>query len=696
MVFLNPAVLIGMLAAAIPVLIHLLNLKRLKKIEFSTLAFLKELQKSKIRKIKLKQWLLLFLRVAIIALLVMAFARPTVKSVSFGSSAAKTSAVFVIDNSFSMSVIDEHGAFFNQAKSITNKLIDNLQDGDEISVVFTSLNQNEKMKFSTDFSSAKKQLEITELSDATIQLVPVLKNVLNKLENSNNFNKEIYFLSDFQRVNYFTKPEEQTHKFENLTGTRFYKIAFSPRNVSNLTITNFNVNNQIFELNKPVEFTVTVKNNSGKNVNNATVTLFINGKRRAHAGIKLNAGETKSYILTTTLKEQGLLEISAELDDDDILNDNKMYLGIYVPEKINVLLVTDKTDEIKFIDLALAPQIAQAVSLTKIKTTGLASVNFRNYDVVFLTEIPLSNYGLLSEYLTDGGSVILMPNSNSNLNEIQRFCKNLNLPVPEELTEQPDDPVIFDKIDLNHPVFTNLFRKDFKPKLDSPLIYKYIKIIPGGRGKSIIKLIDNSAFLSEFNLGKGKLMFFGVAPVLKWSDFPLKGIFAPLMNKLIYYLAAGNQKINTVKAGESIELNLRKIKIPQIKIVKPGTEEFVDLDLKKTQRYFNYGKTGKTGIYKFYSGDKLIDFYAVNFDPNESDLTVLNEDEFDSVMSGLGFDGKIIKLKPTDDFKNIIYQSRFGTELWRYFLIIALVLALLEMFISKSAKKDMQTIGKNN
>ncbi|HXG39208.1 MAG TPA: BatA domain-containing protein, partial [Bacteroidota bacterium] len=79
MTFLNPLVLLGLLAAAIPILLHLFNLRKLRTIEFSTLTFLKELQKSKIRRIKIRQWLLLLLRTLLVILLVMAFARPTVR-----------------------------------------------------------------------------------------------------------------------------------------------------------------------------------------------------------------------------------------------------------------------------------------------------------------------------------------------------------------------------------------------------------------------------------------------------------------------------------------------------------------------------------------------------------------------------------------------------------------------------------------
>jgi len=113
MTFLNPAILIGLAAASIPVIIHLLNLRKLKKIEFSTLIFLKELQKNKIRRVKLKQWLLLALRVIIILLIVSAFARPTLEGVSIGgtTSAAKTTALFILDDTFSMSVVDQSGSY---------------------------------------------------------------------------------------------------------------------------------------------------------------------------------------------------------------------------------------------------------------------------------------------------------------------------------------------------------------------------------------------------------------------------------------------------------------------------------------------------------------------------------------------------------------------------------------------------------
>src|SRR3972149_6434833 len=108
MTFLNPFILFGLAAAAIPILIHLLNKRKLRTIEFSTLSFLKELQKNTMRKITLRQWLLLLLRTLIIIFLVLAFSRPALKG-NFGTigSHAKTTLVIVLDNTASMDLQNE-------------------------------------------------------------------------------------------------------------------------------------------------------------------------------------------------------------------------------------------------------------------------------------------------------------------------------------------------------------------------------------------------------------------------------------------------------------------------------------------------------------------------------------------------------------------------------------------------------------
>lgn len=202
MIFLNPVVLFGLLAASIPVLIHLLNLKKLKKIEFSTLTFLKELQKNKIRKLKLKQWLLLALRVLIILFLVTAFARPTLKGLALGgtTSAAKTTAVFILDNTFSMSAVDANGSFFNRAKQTIINLLKNLQEGDEAALVLVSDKGNEEVKPTLDLDEFLKQVKNADISYSSGTINHSLIRASEILGNSKTLTKRFIFYQIFKRA----------------------------------------------------------------------------------------------------------------------------------------------------------------------------------------------------------------------------------------------------------------------------------------------------------------------------------------------------------------------------------------------------------------------------------------------------------------------------------------------------------------
>src|SRR5712664_2922794 len=133
MVFLNPLVLLGLAAAAIPVILHLLNLRKLRTIEFSTLTFLKELQQTKIRRLKLRQLLLLIIRTLLVMLIVLAFARPALRGSFLGGlgSQAHSTIVLIFDDSFSMMTADEHGELFKQAKEAAGRFVDLLKTGDE-------------------------------------------------------------------------------------------------------------------------------------------------------------------------------------------------------------------------------------------------------------------------------------------------------------------------------------------------------------------------------------------------------------------------------------------------------------------------------------------------------------------------------------------------------------------------------------
>lgn len=701
MTFLNPAVLFGLLAASIPILIHLLNLRKLKKIEFSSLQFLKELQRNKIRRIKLKQWLLLALRVSIILFLVLAFARPTIKGVAIAgiTSSAKTTAVFILDDSFSMDFIDTKGSYFNQAKSIAIELIKQLQDGDEVALILTSNNDNKEIIPTKNLNDLIKTIDELKISYITNSLNNFLIKAANIIDKSQNYNKEIYIISDFQKST-FNINNSISDLSELLNDkVKIYTIKFGGENFTNLGIDDFKLNTQIFEQGKIISTSAIVTNYSEHSLNNVIVSLFINGERTSQKSISLEHGKSSEVILETTLKNSGHQELMAFLEDDNIIEDNKRFINLNIPDKLPIIIFYDNLDDLRFIKLALASSQNQSkIIIDEKRLNQINSIDLNKYKAIFIIgSEEYKNSEKLKNYISNGGGVFLMPGSNSSFNNFKTLCSFLSLPSPQTLIEldtKKKSFITFNEIDFQHPIFNDFFnaqdnfQKKENQKIESPEIISYFRILTEGKGKSIINLSDNSSFLSEYKIDKGKVLLLNISPTLKHSDFPLKSLFVPLIYKSVFYLSSENQNENQIIAGEPINLDLSKYPTGQIKVVKPDKNEEI-INTNNSNNFYTYTQTDELGIYKFYSQNELKDIFTINHNKLESNLENLSAKDFENYLTQINFKGKYIVLNKDRNISEEITQARFGSELWKMFLIIAFILALLEMFIARNTKEEL-------
>jgi uncharacterized membrane protein len=693
MIFLNPAILFGLLAASIPVIIHLFNLRKLKKIDFSTLAFLKELQKNKIRKIKLKQWILLALRVLIILFVVMAFARPTLQSVKIGgtTSAAKTTAVFILDDTFSMSVVDQKGSYFNQAKQIIKDVISQLQEGDEVGVVLVSNPSSEK-KLTSNLSDFIKQIDRTDLSYASGDLNTSIVKAAQLISESKNFNKEVYVLSDFQK----NKIDQQNLKndvSEILNkSVKLYSFYLADKDVFNLSIAELKINNQIFEKDKPISFLITITNNSKQDVSNSVVSLFLNNERAAQKSFDVKAGQSTLVEIEAVPKSTGFIDVTTEIETDEILQDNKRFASVFIPEKISIGLFYENPSDATFVDLALQSTGDNRYSIEKKNLSQILSQRLNQFQSIIIIANSTNGVDQLKNYLKSGGGIILFPSSVSDVPKLNQFYRQIGLNISITFVgkiSSSDLKIKFDKIDFNNPVFQNIFQTEDKKKFESPEINAYYKnsII----GTQIISLVDGSSFLSEVKVGQGKILIFNSSPVLSWSDFPIKSIFTPLINNSIVYLSSKEREENVFLAGEEVSVNLRNSNPSQIKVIRPdNSQEFINLKESNLKDYLIYSNTNLAGIYKFYSGDNKIEDISINTDPSESKTVYASELDFENYLKEIKFSGDYVTIDKNSNISEKILQARFGSELWRYFLLIAIILALLEMTIARNAKKDLE------
>ena len=198
--FLNPLYLLAAFAAAVPVIIHLLHRQRVKIEEFPSLEFVRKMLRRKTRRFKLKQLLLLLIRTLIVLFIALALARPTLISGSAASGHLPTTAVIVLDDSFSMGRREGNRILFEVAREKTLELLDYFDRNDDVFVLTASEGGRPINEAGTgDIPKLARQVAEAELTHCATDLVTPLRRAVAIAGESVNPNKEIYLVSDMQR-----------------------------------------------------------------------------------------------------------------------------------------------------------------------------------------------------------------------------------------------------------------------------------------------------------------------------------------------------------------------------------------------------------------------------------------------------------------------------------------------------------------
>ncbi|MBE0569973.1 MAG: hypothetical protein IH618_00375, partial [Ignavibacteriaceae bacterium] len=502
---------------------------------------------------------------------------------------------------------------------------------------------------------------------------------------------------DFQKGRLAIENEITDLKEQLGEQVRLYSFNYSGKEVFNFGIDELKINTQIFEKDKPIKFDATVKNYSGRTKDNLVVSLFIDGERLAQQSLNLNPGESKTANLEAPAKKFGYSEALVEIEEDDILQDNNRFSSFFIPEKIPVLILADNLSDTKLVEAALKSVSDQGYfDVIVKKTEQISGTQLNNFQAMILVSSSfITAKEKVNQFLSSGKGVIIFPSSETNSAGFNNSLSAIGLASAGTFVKMEAGQLIrFSETDFNHPVFENIFMDEKKKQVESPDINSYFKINPAGKGKSIIKLEDESSFFSEYSVNGGKILLFNSSAVFSWSDFPIKSIFAPLVTKSVMYLSTKNISDANFLAGETINVNVSERSLPQIKIVRPDNrEDLITLDENQRSDFISYSSTSAAGNYKFFSGEKLLTMSSVNTDPAESVTEYIGAGEFEEYLEEINFNGRHVRIDKNENPTQMILQARFGSELWRYFVLLAILLALVEMTIARNAKKELEGIS---
>ncbi len=249
------------------------------------------------------------------------------------------------------------------------------------------------------------------------------------LSRSQNFNKEIYVLSDFQKDRLYEESSLSNLGEILNRNVKLYTMDYSGKEVFNIGIDKLKINTQLFEKDKPVNFSIAVTNYSSKPAENIVVSLFINNERTAQQSVNLKAGETKILTMESLVKSDGYINAFAEIEDDDILQDNKRFTSFYIPSEIPVGVFTGENQDAQFINLALTAGENTAIKITEKNINQISSFDLSQFNVLVLVGIDnFNDFIRIKSFISNGGGLFLMPGSNFSMENFKKALSELGLP----------------------------------------------------------------------------------------------------------------------------------------------------------------------------------------------------------------------------------------------------------------------------
>ena len=709
--FLHPALLWGLTLVGVPVLIHLINMFRHRRVSWAAMEFLLESQRRSRRWIILRQLLLLLLRMLAVAAVVLIVARPRISDrlgAVLGS--GKVHHVVLLDDSFSMSDRRGETSALDRAKAAVQRIASAAVEGEAMSA-FTLLRFSKAAQrsgatpdfleetvdagFGTRLTERLKQIEATKLDVGPADAMAAINDLLDPPDDES---RVVYILSDFRRRQW-SDAESLRGALKKLASesVQVHLVACVERQNANLAVTGLAPLPSVRVAGVPMFIEVSVRNFGRETARNVVVALEEDGHPRPSVLIEtIEPGEQQSRRFSVSFPTAGQHELVARLPDDAVAADNARYAVVDVDTSVPVLLVDGgaTTNDARFLATALAPGGIGRTGVVPeiVSPAALGRQPLERFHAIFICNVAgLSPTAIeaLESYLSAGGGVafFLGPLTQPARYNEQLYRDGQGLfPVPlgaavdlfvDRLEKTPDiEPA-------DHPVF-RVFQGQRNDFLRAVAVGRYFSV-PGGwkptpEVRVIARLRNGAPLAVEKRRGDGRVVAFLTTAAPTWNNWSRNPSFVVAMLELNSYLATAGDAPASYRVGQPLELLLEAASYePHVRFeYRNGeTRKTTSVDANAIDRatlQATLSETPEPGIYvaRLVRSDAQpeVRSFAFNVVADEGDMAFLDRQQLSAELDGVPYE-----YHRADD-PGLLEQELSGAELGPL-LVVLLVLALL-------------------
>ncbi len=670
MQFLYPTFLFALAALAIPIILHLFYFRRFKKVYFTNVKFLREVKEETSARSKLRNLLVLLMRLLAITFLVLAFAQPFIPQDAEVKQGRKAVSVFV-DNSFSMTALSQEAPLVERAKQRAREIVNAYGVEDEFQVLTNDFEGRHQRLVSKE--DALGLIDEIEISPATRNLSTVLTRQQQALNTGQADIQTAYLISDFQENTVDLETFQDTTLEVNLVPLQ----AVQERNVA--------VDSAWFEapvqmLNQTNSLLVSVRNYSDEEADNVRVSIRYEGQTKPVGTMTIPARSAVVDTVPITILRTGWHDAELTITDYPVQFDDKYYFSFNVAEVIRVLIINEGSQN-RYLEAAFngIPNF-EAISQSR---QNLDYSNFGSYQMIVLNDLQSISSGLasdLNEYVNSGGNVLVFPDRNADLPSYANFLNSF--PANEYATFEQQERNV-GSVNTEEFVFGDVFEnQSANLRLPTTTGNFQFNRANASREEQLLTYRDGNAFLSKFEVGQGNLYVCAAPLNEEYSNLAQSGeIFIPMLYKMAISSNRARQIAYTIGRDEVIEADHFVNSTDIVYKLRGESGEFIpEQRIIGSKAFLGIGnQVLEAGFYDlFLTQDTILAEYAFNFDRKESALDYIPADELDDRVSA--------NINVLDVMEETVLTARIeersqGIVLWRWCLILALVFLAAEVLL---------------
>ncbi|MDH5413903.1 MAG: BatA domain-containing protein [Flavobacteriaceae bacterium] len=648
MQFKHPEILFALFLLIVPVIIHLFQLRRFKKVPFTNVKFLKQVELQTRKSSRLKKFLILCSRLLLFASLIMAFAQPYLSNVKDNTPVHN---YIYLDNSYSMQAKGKDGDLLKRA---AQDILEKNTQTDHISII----TNNENFE-NLSYKDLKNNILSIEYHPTKLNLTSVLLKIKNSINDDKTTNN-IILISDFQSNNI-------NEKFDIDSLNQYYFTQLKPLQANNVSIDSVYLATQN---NESLGLKVIMKN-YGEEKKDLSISLFDDQILSGKSTISI---EENSFIeVDFSIPNKNAFKGTFKIDDGYLTFDNELFFVIKKPEIINITVVGKDNSF-----------LSKIYTKDEFNFTGTTLTNFdynslEEQQLILLNEletIPNTFINSLKSFVEKGGNLVIIPSMNSKQDLYNNLLRELKV---GRINGMFNSPLSITKINFSHPLLRGVFEKEIKNFQYPTVRSKYNSNLSGS--SSILDFENGTSFVSESNSQNGKIYWFSASLNTENSNFKSSPLIVPIFYNFGLFSHKSTELYYTVGRNNNIEIDT-KVKKDEVLHLKNEKEDYIPL-----QQIFNkkviintMSNPSTSGFYDIRKNDQRIDVLAYNYDRIESELTYANLDQFVPQALNVRLSDSI------DQVFNAISDNNKVTQLWQVFLALSLLFLLIEIFLLKYLK----------